>query len=110
MALLKAIECPRCGNGPGQPGCGKTIHDLMDNYQQAQDDYRKERRRAESSPMARLARKLAPIDASGLRGKGRGGARAAEREARKDPAFKAATSRLRKLERELQQELGGPIR
>lgn len=27
----KVIRCPRCGGGPGDPSCGKTIHELIDN-------------------------------------------------------------------------------
>lgn len=25
------IKCERCGGGPGEPSCGKTIHAIMDD-------------------------------------------------------------------------------
>lgn len=26
------VECPRCGGKPGEPGCGKIVHAIMDSY------------------------------------------------------------------------------
>lgn len=94
------MACPRCGGGPGEPGCGKTIHETMDRIAAEAANRRKAaRRKAERSPAAQEARRNAPRDASGPRGKGRGGARAAEAAGRRDPERIAEMKRIREWER-----------
>lgn len=95
------MKCPRCHGKPGEPGCGKTIHETMDAIAaQAAEWRRAARRKAESSPAAQAARNNAPKDASGPRGQGRGRARAAEAAARRDPERQAEMKRIREWMRE----------